>query len=207
MDAYFEEGAEPPRPRPREDIPAFPFPIEPIDISLARWQVASRIGKLPFDAYEPSTRSLWLVFAGDWGVWVRAVIPVDNRLDAEDRATLVAKCAEAADLLGEPECFGIAIAAVVLRRPAPDKPSRADRQIFRLLTKAAAERDTVPWSFFVAGPDGALPLLSKSGRERYGLVRLPTPASRKSVAPMHCRTSREIPTFPGSKNSAIRWSA
>ena len=175
MDTYFEEGAEPPRPRPQEDIPAFPFPIEPIDISLARWQVANRIGKLTFDGFEASTRSLWLVFAGDWGVWVRAVIPVDNRLDAEDRATLAAKCAEAADLLGEPECFGIAIAAVVLRRPAPDKPSRADRQIFRLLTKAAAARDTVPWSFFIAGPDGALPLLSKSGRERYGLVRLPTP--------------------------------
>ena len=119
MDTYFEEDAEPPQPRPREDIPAFPFPIEPIDISLARWQVASRIGKLPFDGYEACTRSLWLVFAGDWGVWVRAVIPVDNRLDAEDRATLVAKSAEAADLLGEPECFGVAIAAVVLRRPFP----------------------------------------------------------------------------------------
>jgi hypothetical protein len=173
MDAYFEEGAEPPQPRPREEIPAFPFPIEPIDISLARWQVASRIGKLPFDGYEACTRSLWLVFAGDWGVWVRAVIPVDNRLDAQDRATLVAKSAEAADLLGEPECFGVAIAAVVLRRPAPGKPTPADKQIFRLLTKAAATRDTVPWSFYVAGPDGAWPLLSRTGRERYGLVRLP----------------------------------
>ena len=88
MDAYFDEDADPPPPRPLEEIPAFPFPIEPIDISLARWQVASRIGKLPFDGYEACTRSLWLVFAGDWGVWVRAVIPVDNRLDAEDRAPL-----------------------------------------------------------------------------------------------------------------------
>jgi hypothetical protein len=175
MDTYFDEDAEPPRPRPLEDIPAFPFPIEPIDISLARWQVASRIGKLPFDGYEACTRSLWLVFAGDWGVWVRAVIPVDNRLDAEDRATLVAKSAEAADLLGEPECFGVAIAAVVLRRPSPVKPTPADRQIFRLLTKAATTRDTVPWSFYVAGPDGAMPLLTRADRERYGLVRLSTP--------------------------------
>jgi hypothetical protein len=175
MDTYFDEDAEPPRPRPLEDIPAFPFPIEPIDISLARWQVASRIGKLPFDGYEACTRSLWLVFAGDWGVWVRAVIPVDNRLDAEDRAALVAKSAEAADLLGEPECFGVAIAAVVLRRPSPVKPTPADRQIFRLLTKAAATRDTVPWSFYVAGPDGAMPLLTRADRERYGLVRLSAP--------------------------------
>ncbi|HEX3516266.1 MAG TPA: hypothetical protein VHT26_19935, partial [Trebonia sp.] len=100
MDIYPEEGAEPPRPRPLEEIPAFPFPIEPIDIWVARWQVASRIGKLPYDGYDECTRSLWLVFAADWGVWVRAVIPVDNRLDAEDRATLTAKCAEAADQLG-----------------------------------------------------------------------------------------------------------
>jgi hypothetical protein len=175
MDLYPEEGAEPPRPRPPEDIPAFPFPIEPIDISLARWQVASRIGKLPYDGFEACTRSLWLVFASDWGVWVRAVIPVDNRLDAEDRATLAAKCAEAADQLGDPECYGLAIAAVVLRRPAPVKPSRADRQIYRLLTKEADARDTVPWSFFVAGSDGALPVLSRTDRERYGLVRLPAP--------------------------------
>jgi hypothetical protein len=181
VDTYFDEDAEPPRPRPPEDIPAFPFPIEPIDISLARWQVASRIGKLPFDGYEACTRSLWLVFAGDWGVWVRAVIPVGNRLDAEDRATLVAKSAEAADLLGEPECFGVAIAAVVLRRPSPVKPTPADRQIFRLLTKAAATRDTVPWSFYVAGPDGAMPVLTRADRERYGLVRLSTPASRRPV--------------------------
>lgn len=177
MVSYLEEdGAEPLRPRPLEEIPAFPFPIEPIDISLARFQVASRIGKLPFDEYEECSRSLWLVFAGDWGVWVRAVIPIDNRLDAEDRATLAAKSEEVAGLLGEPECYGTAIAAVILRRPAPVKPSRADRQIFRLLTKAAATRDTVPWSFFVTGLDGALPLISQVQRERYGLVR--SPASR-----------------------------
>jgi hypothetical protein len=164
------EEAEPLRPRPLEDIPAFPFPIEPIDVSLARFQVASRIGKLPYDGSEACTRSLWLVFAGYWGVWVRAVIPVDNRLDAEDRVTLAAKSAEAAALLGEPECYGVAIAAAVLRRPAPVHPSSADRQVFRLLTKAAAGRDTVPWSFYVAGTDGALPLLARAGRERYELV-------------------------------------
>jgi hypothetical protein len=171
MDLYPEEGAEPPRPRPLEEIPAFPFPIEPIDISLARWQVASRIAKLPYNGYDECTRSLWLVFAGDWGVWVRAVIPIDNRLDAEDRATLTAKCAAAADQLDDPECYGLTIAAAVLRRPAPVKPSRADRQIYRLLTKAAEARHTVPWSFYVAGTDGALPVLSRADRERYGLVR------------------------------------
>ena len=182
----------------------FPFPIEPIDISLARWQVASRIGKLPFDGYEACTRSLWLVFAGDWGVWVRAVIPVDNRLDAQDRVTLVAKSAEAADLLGEPECFGVAIAAVVLRRPAPGKPTPADKQIFRLLTKAAATRDTVPWSFYVAGPDGAWPLLSRADRERYGLVRLPAPGSHKACSATWVRASRMSRTPMATRCPSVR---
>jgi len=170
MNSYQEEFESPPQRRPLEDIPAFPFPIEPIDISIARFQLASRIGKLPRDQYEVCARSLWVVVAGDWGVWVRAVVPVDNRLDAEDRPTLVAKCEEVADLLGDPECFGDVIIAVILRRPDAAKPSRADRQIFRLLTKAAATRDTVPWSFFVTGPDGAMPLSWKLGRERYRLA-------------------------------------
>lgn len=161
MNAYLEDE-ERPTPRALEDIPAFPFPIEPIDISLARFQVASRIGKLPFGEYEECSRSLWVVFSGDWGVWTRAVIAVDNRLDGGDLASIAAKCDEVADLLGEPECYGIAIAAVVLRRPAPARPSRADRQIFRLLSKAAATRDAVPWSFFVAGPDGSLPLFTRA---------------------------------------------
>lgn len=171
MDTYLDEY-EPPCPRPREDIPAFPYPIQPIDIALARFQLASRIGKQPFDEDEEEcSRSLWVVVAGDWGVWVRAVVPVDDRLDAEDRANLTARCEAVADLLGAPECYGYTTAAVVLRRPAPDKPSRADRQIFRLLHKAAATRATVPWWFFVAGPDGYMPLFTRSERERFGLVR------------------------------------
>src|SRR5580700_7664820 len=99
MDTYLEEY-EPLCPRPREDIPAFPYPIEPIDIALARFQLAGRIGKQPFDEDdEECSRSLWIVMVGEWGVWVRAVIPVDDRLDAEDRANLTAKCEAVADLL------------------------------------------------------------------------------------------------------------
>lgn len=168
MDTYLEEYELPCR-RPPEDIPSFPYPIEPVDAALACFQLASRIGRQPFDEDECS-RSLWVVILGDWGVWVRAVVPVDDRLDAADRANLTARCAAVVDLLGEPECYGTAVAAVILRRPAPDKPSRADKQIFRLLTKAAAGRDTVLWSFLVAGPDGYTPLLTRAKRERYRLV-------------------------------------
>jgi hypothetical protein len=167
MDTYLEEDEEPLEPRPLEDIPVFPFPIEPIDISLARRQVASRIGKVPFDEYEECSRSLWMVFCGDWGVWTRAVIPIDDQIEPGDPALIAAKCAEAADLLREPECYGLAIAAVILRRPAPARPGRGDRQIFRRLVKVAATRDAVPWSFYTAGPDGARPVLTREQREYY----------------------------------------
>jgi hypothetical protein len=167
MDAYLDADEECPRPRAPEDIPAFPFPIEPVDIVVARIQVASRIGQLPFGPRETCSRSLWVVFAGYWGVWIRGVIPVDSQLDRGDPAIIGPACDRAADLLVEPECYDIAIAAVVLRRPAPDTPSRADRQVFRLLHKSAATRDTVPWSFFVTGPEGPRLLVTKAERERY----------------------------------------
>jgi hypothetical protein len=153
-------------PRDPEDIPQFPFPLEPIDISIARLQVASRIGSLPFNEHEWSGRSLWVVFAGHWGVWIRAVVPLDDRLDTGDPATVTARCTEVADLLVEPDCYGVAIAAVVLRRPAPSKPTPADRHIARRVAKAAAARDTVPWSFCVTGFDGFFSLRVPGGIDR-----------------------------------------
>ena len=109
---------------------------------------------------------LWLVFAGDSGVSVRAVLPVDDWLDAQDRATLVHQVAEVADLLGEPGSSASPSPPSCCAGPPRPTPARADRQIFRLLTKAAATRDTVPWSFYVAGPDVALPLLSISSQDQ-----------------------------------------
>jgi hypothetical protein len=156
MDAY--RGEETLTPRDPEDVPQFPFPLEPTDISIARLQVASRIGQLPFDEYEECGRSLWVVFAGHWGVWVRAVVPVDDRLDAGDPATIRARCAAVANLLVAPDCYGVVIAGIVLRRPAPSKPTRSDRQILRRIAKAAAVRNTVPWSYYVTGFEGFFPL-------------------------------------------------
>jgi len=162
MDTYQDEE-DTLTPRDPEDIPQFPFPLDSIDISFARFQVASRIGKLPFSTYEECSRSLWVVFAGEWGVWMRAVVPVDDRLDAGDPVAIAARCAEVADLLVEPDCYGIVVAAVVLRRPAPSKPTRADRHILRRIANAAAARDTVPWSFCVTGFEGFFPLRLPAG--------------------------------------------
>ncbi len=142
----------------------FPFPIEEIDISMARWQVADRIGRLPFGPWEKCSRSLWVVFAGYWGVWVRAVVPVDDQLDSVELTAIRPMCDEVADLLVDPQCYDFAIAAVVLRRPASCAISRADRQVFRLLTKVAATRHAVPWWFYVTGPEGSWPLRAKADR-------------------------------------------
>jgi hypothetical protein len=157
MDPYCEDEEEL-TPRDPEDVPQFPFPLEPFDLPIARFQVASRIGRLPFDEYEECSRSLWVVFAGYWGVWIRAVVPVDNEIEAGDPATIAARCEQVADLLVDPDCYGDVIAGVVLRRRAPSKPSRADRQILRRIAKAAATRYTVPWSFCVTGFEGFFPL-------------------------------------------------
>jgi len=163
MDTYHEDEEEVLPSRVREDVPLFAFPLEPFDLPNARFQVASRIGKLPFDEDEECSRSLWLVFTGCWGVWTRAVVPIDSRIDAGDPATVAAKCDAIADLLAPPDCYGYAIAAVVLRRPGPSKPTRADRQILRRIVKAAAARHAVSWSFCVTGFDGFSPLGPPSG--------------------------------------------
>jgi len=115
------------------------------------------------------------VAGGDRGRCGGRGLPADFRRtiaagesDRGDPAIIAARCDEVADLLRDPECYGLPIAAVVLRRPAPARAGRGDRQNFRRLVKAAATRDTVPWSFYTAGPGGALPVLTREQRERYG---------------------------------------
>jgi hypothetical protein len=99
MDTYYEDEEEVLPSRVREGVPLFAFPLEPFDLPNARFQVASRIGKLPFDEDEECSRSLWLVFTGCWGVWTRAAVPIDSRIDVGDPATVAAKCDAIADLL------------------------------------------------------------------------------------------------------------
>lgn len=146
-DRYFREYREPSA-----------FPLDPLAISLARMDMARRIGKVPFRQDLQCARSLWVAFAGEWGIWARAAIPLDDGTAVGDPGRDARACARAAELIGSPECYGIVIAAVVLRRPGPPKPCPADRRIFRLIGKAAAARETVPWSFYIASPEGFGPL-------------------------------------------------
>jgi hypothetical protein len=57
--------------------------------------------------------------------------------------------------LSHPLCRADEDALVVLRRPAPAAISQADAYVFRLVCEAVACRKTAPWTFHVAGPDGA----------------------------------------------------
>jgi hypothetical protein len=171
MDPYLEEDPYPADDRYTDDSPFFreyhqppAFPLDPLDISLARMDVARRIGKGPVCPDLEDARSLWVAFAGEWGIWTRAAIPLEDGTGTGDANRIASACDLAAELIGPPACYGLVIAAVVLRRPGPLKPYAADRRIFRLIDKAAATRETVPWSFYIAGPDGFLPLSTSATR-------------------------------------------
>lgn len=151
-----------PCPREYREPPA--FPLDPLDISLARIEMARRIGKWPVSQDLEFARSLWVVFAGEWGIWTRAAIPLEDGIGTDDANRIAGACALVAELIGPPECYGFVIAGVVLRRPGPPKLSAADRRIFRLIRNVAAARDTVPWSFYISGPDGFRPLSTNAAR-------------------------------------------
>jgi hypothetical protein len=151
MDTYTEE-----------DIPAG-LPLTAADIALAHYDVPRDLGALPFGPNDKITRSLWVVFVGEWGIWTHATIPLDNRLDMGDEDDIARMCDLVGSLIRPPGCHEGEEAIVVLRRPAPPDPSPADERIFRLVREAAANRETAPWSFFVAGPDGARELFASEG--------------------------------------------
>ena len=137
-----------------EDIPPG-LPLSAADRALARYDVPRDLGALPFGPDDTITRSLWVIFVGEWGIWTRASLPLDNRLDMGDADDVAFMCDLTASLIEPPGCHEGEEALVILRRPAPPDPSPADERIFRLIREAAATRETAPWSFFITGPGGA----------------------------------------------------
>lgn len=137
-----------------EDIPPG-LPLTAADLALARDDVPRDLGALPCGPDDTITRSLWVVFVGEWGIWMRASLPLDNRLDMGDVDDIAGMCDLTAGLIEPPGCHDGEEALVILCRPAPPDPSPADERIFRLIREAAATRETAPWSFFITGPDGA----------------------------------------------------
>jgi len=137
-----------------EDIPPG-LTLSPADVALAHDDVPRDLGALPFGPDDTITRSLWVVFVGEWGIWTRASLPLDNRLGRGDVDDIAFMCDLTASLIEPPGCHEDEEALIILRRPAPPNPGPADERIFRLIREAAATRETAPWSFFITGPGGA----------------------------------------------------
>jgi hypothetical protein len=129
-------------------------PFTAAELAAARADVPLRLGALPFLPGSAS-RSLWVVFLGETGVWTHAVLPVDDRLDKPDPDHIAHVCTMVGIGLTYPLSYAKEEALVVLRRPASPAISEADAYIFRLVCEAATARETAPWRFYVTGPDGA----------------------------------------------------
>jgi hypothetical protein len=135
------------------------------ELVAARADVPHRLGTLPF-LPGTASRSLWVVFLGETGVWTHAVLPVDDRLDKPDPDHIAHLCKMVGMGLTYPLSYANEEALVVLRRPAPAAISEADAYIFRLVCEAAVARGTAPWRFYVTGPDGSRECFRQSAERR-----------------------------------------
>jgi hypothetical protein len=133
---------------------SYEIPLSEADQTALRPALLHDLGAMPFDSGALISRSLWVIFIGEWGVWTHAVLPVDDRLDIPDKESISGLCALVGSLMGPPLCHDDEKAMIVLRRPGSTEISEADAYIFRLVRQAAIGRETAPWTFHVVGPDG-----------------------------------------------------
>ncbi len=133
---------------------SYEIPLSEADQTALRPALLHDLGAMPFESGALISRSLWVIFIGEWGVWTHAVLPVDDRLDVPDKESITGLCALVGRLMSRPLCHDDEKAMIVLRRPGPTEISEADAYIFRLVRQAAIGRETAPWAFHVVGPDG-----------------------------------------------------
>lgn len=138
------------------DIPdtSYKLPLSKADQAALRPALLRDLGALPFMPGAPFSRSLWVIFIGEQGVWTHAVLPVDDSLGMPDEEDITGLCDLVGSLIRPPLCHDDEKAMIVLRRPGSAEISRADTYIFGLVRQAAACRETAAWTFHVAGPDG-----------------------------------------------------
>jgi hypothetical protein len=130
------------------------LPLSEADQAALRLAMLHDLGAMPFSSDALISRSLWVIFIGEWGAWTHATLPVDDRLDMPDKENIAGLCDLVGSLIRPPRCHDDERAMIVLRRPGPREISEADAHIFRLVRQAAACRETAPWAFHVGGPDG-----------------------------------------------------
>ena len=138
------------------DIPdtSYELPLSEADQAALRPALLRDLGAMPFTPGAPISRSLWVIFVGEWGAWTHAVLPVDDSLGMPDDENLTGLCDLIGSLLRPPRCHDDEKAMIVLRRPGSPEISEADAHIFAQVRQAVARRETAPWAFHVAGPAG-----------------------------------------------------
>lgn len=151
------------------DIPdtSFEIPMSEEEQVALRPALLRDMGTMPFGPDDRITRSLWVILVGEWGVWTRASLPIDNRLDMPDAENITWLCDFTGDLVRPSHCHEGEQAMVVLRRPGPPEISEADAHIFRLVREAIAGRaatgqGTAAWTFHVVGPEGMQEVTSQA---------------------------------------------
>ena len=142
---------------------SYELPLSEADQTALRPVLLHDLAALPFRPGALISRSLWVIFIGRWGVWTRATLPVDNRLDMPDKENITGLCDLVGGLIRPPLCHDDEKAMIVLRRPGSAKISEADRHIFRLVHQASVGRVTAPWTFYLVGPDGIREVVEDQG--------------------------------------------
>jgi hypothetical protein len=119
---------------------------------------------MPFEPGALISRSLWVIFIGEWGVWTHAVLPVDDRLDMPDQENITGLC----DLVGSGEAE--------IRYVLPTSPEGPHRPFCQLckdhLDSPADDRDSDQ-----PGQADRLGCPAPVVRQRAGVV-VPRPARR-----------------------------
>lgn len=149
------------------DIPdtSYELPLSEADQAVLRPALLRDLGAMPFTPGAPISRSLWVIFVGEWGAWTHAVLPVDDSLGMPDDENLTGLCDLIGSLLRPPRCHDDEKAMIVLRRPGSPEISEADAHIFAQVRQAVARRETAPWAFHVAGPAGTHEVTEHEARQ------------------------------------------
>jgi len=134
-----------------------------------RDEMLRHLAMLPFPPGAPISRSLELMFLCPRGIRTHAVMPVDDKLDLPDPDNIAGLCDLAALCTEHPMPGERAL--VALRRPGTAGICEADEYIFRVMSEAVANHDTVPWAFYVTGPDGVHELTRRGASYSYRCLR------------------------------------
>jgi hypothetical protein len=141
------------------------LPLSKADQTALRPALLHDLGTMPFNPGALISRSLWVIFIGEWGVWTHATLPIDDRLDMPDQENITGLCDLVGSLIRPSLCHDDEKAMIVLRRPGPAEISEADAYIFSLVRQAAVGRETAPWTFHVVGPDGTREVTEPEARK------------------------------------------